>query len=543
MNHAQWERLKDLFQAALDQPASARRDWLRQQCPDDRAIVREAEALLDAHETAGAFLEQPAQVDPADLETLTPGARIGNYVVIEELGRGGMGVVYLAEDQRLGRRVALKSLPTSVASSLELRQRLRREARAAATISHPGVAVVYALEEIDEHLFIASEYVSGESLRAVIARGPIVPARVQAMALEIASALAAAHAAGVIHRDLKPENVLITGDGRIKIVDFGIAQIEGPEATRLTRAGAMLGTPAYMAPEQLLGGTVDGRADLYAVGVVLSEMLTGRHPLRSGGSPVPTGPLAAIIARCTQGDPAARFASARELLSALEGGAAPDTVGPAEAGRYERERAGPHVGGSRFWWEFHVQLVVDDPDVLLFVVGTDLDLVRSATTGILREHLVEMRPLVDQIALLIEHDDRVLEPSLPSAFRLRLTGCGKAVRVAGGIAARRLQRRVRRPRRGVLRQRQLAAHRHPDAIRILGVHTAERSPRPSGVRVTRVGERLRPALDHLVVAGGPILMTVARGLGGGRRWRPGRLHGRCAATCGRGNRHDRRRKT
>jgi hypothetical protein len=147
--------------------------------------------------------------------------------------------------------------------------------------------------------------------------------------------------------------VLITGDGRIKIVDFGIAQIEGPEATRLTRAGAMLGTPAYMAPEQLLGGTVDGRADLYAVGVVLSEMLTGRHPLRSGGSPVPTGPLAAIIARCTQGDPAARFASARELLSALEGGAAPDTVGPAEAGRYERERAGPHVGGSRFWWEFH----------------------------------------------------------------------------------------------------------------------------------------------------------------------------------------------
>jgi predicted Ser/Thr protein kinase len=343
MNHAQWERLKDLFQAALDQPASARREWLRQQCPDDLAIVREAEALLDAHETAGAFLEQPAQIDPADLETLTPGARIGNYVVIEELGRGGMGVVYLAEDQRLGRRVALKSLPTSVASSLELRQRLRREARAAATISHPGVAVVYALEEIDEHLFIASEYVSGETLRAVIARGPMATARVQAMALEIAGALAAAHAAGVIHRDFKPENVLITGEGRIKIVDFGIAQIEGAEATRLTRAGAMLGTPAYMAPEQLLGGTVDGRADLYAVGVVLSEMLTGRHPLRSGGSPVPTGPLAGIIARCSQGDPAARYANARELQAALEDLAPEDR--PTEVG--------PHARRSRFWWEFH----------------------------------------------------------------------------------------------------------------------------------------------------------------------------------------------
>jgi predicted Ser/Thr protein kinase len=348
MNYAQWERLKDLFQAALDQPASARREWLRQQCPDDPSIVREAEALLDAHETAGPFLEQPAQVDPADLETLTSGTRVGNYVVVEELGRGGMGVVYLAEDQRLGRRVALKSLPASVASSLELRQRLRREARAAATISHPGVAVVYALEEIDEHLFIASEYVSGETLRTVIGRGPIAAARVQSMAVEITSALGAAHAAGVIHRDLKPENVLITSEGRIKIVDFGIAQIEGPEATRLTRAGALLGTPAYMAPEQLLGGTVDARADLYAVGVLLSEMLTGRHPLRSGGSQVPSGPLAAIIARCLQGDPAARYASARELQSALEEGVAADTRSPAQARHDVQDER-----GSRFWWEFH----------------------------------------------------------------------------------------------------------------------------------------------------------------------------------------------
>ena len=348
MNHAQWDRLKDLFQAALDQPASSRRDWLRQQCPDDVSIVREAEALLDTHETAGAFLEQPAQIDPADLDTLAPGTRVGNYLVIEELGRGGMGVVYLAEDHRLGRRVALKSLPASVASSSELRQRLRREARAAATISHPGVAVVYALEEIDEHLFIASEYVRGETLRAEIARGPIPPARVRAMAIEIVDALGAAHAAGVIHRDLKPENVLITGNGRIKIVDFGIAQIEGPEATRLTRAGAMLGTPAYMAPEQLLGGSVDARADLYAVGVVLTEMLTGHHPLRGGASPMPTSPLATVIARCLQANPAARFASARELEEALEDGA-PDAEGPPKSGH--------DVQGSRFWWEFHQAMV------------------------------------------------------------------------------------------------------------------------------------------------------------------------------------------
>jgi len=355
MKQAQWERLKNVFQGALDQPAAARREWLRAQCSDDVSLLREAEALLETHETAGAFLEQPAQIDPADLDTLSPGSRIGSYVILEELGRGGMGVVYLAEDQRLGRRVALKALPAAVANSPELRQRLRREARAAATISHPGVAVVYALEEIDDDLFIASEYVSGETLRSAIARGPIDESRVRAIAIEMASALGAAHDAGVIHRDLKPENVLIKADGRIKIVDFGIAQIEGPESTRLTRAGAMLGTPAYMAPEQLLGGQVDARADLYAVGVVLSEMLTGRHPLRadSGRSETktPTSAFAGVIARCMQPDPELRFSSARELLAALDGGRVatgeqPVPLPPAHSDARQR-----------FWWEFHQGVV------------------------------------------------------------------------------------------------------------------------------------------------------------------------------------------
>jgi len=345
---AQWNRLKDVFQGALEQPLQARHAWLVEQCSDDAMILREAEALLQTHETAGTFLAEPARLDPTDLETLLPGTRIGSYRVLEEIGRGGMGVVYLAEDVRLGRRVALKSLPAAVAMHPELRERLRREARAAATISHPFVAVVYALEEMDDHLYIASEFVKGDTLRSEIARGPMLPERARAIAAAIASALGAAHEAGVIHRDLKPENVLIKPDGGVKVVDFGIAQIEGPEATRLTRAGAMLGTPAYMAPEQLLGASVDGRADIYALGIVFSEMLTGRHPLQGHRDAhlALTGPYAPIIGRCLQPDPAARFTSARELMEAL----ASDPSGTGTHPEFQQQR-GPTP--TRFWWEFH----------------------------------------------------------------------------------------------------------------------------------------------------------------------------------------------
>jgi len=352
----QWERLKNVFQDALEQPAHARRAFIAERCADDVTVLREAEALLATHETAGTFLDEPARVDPADLETLVPGTVIGSYKVLDEIGRGGMGVVYLAEDTRLGRRVALKSLPSTLAMHPDMRQRLRREARAAATISHPAVAVVYALEEMGDHLFIASEFVHGETLREEIGRGPIAPERARAIALAIAGALAAAHEAGVIHRDLKPENVLIKPDGGVKVVDFGIAQIEGPEATRLTRAGSMLGTPAYMAPEQLLGQTVDGRADIYAWGIVFSEMLTGRHPLQGRGKASDvhlTGPFATVIARSLHVDPAARYPSAKELISELGSGVGPGLVSGSGPGLGTGLGPDPGSVRSRFWWEFH----------------------------------------------------------------------------------------------------------------------------------------------------------------------------------------------
>jgi serine/threonine protein kinase len=375
MSEQRWQRLKAVFQGALAQPPEQRRAWLERACDGDMGLLQEAETLLQSLDSAGDFLEQPAQVDGPDADAFPPGSHIGPYRVERDLGRGGMGIVYLAEDERLGRLVALKALPPELASNTELRQRLRREARAAATISHPAVATVYALEEIDDHLFVVSEYVDGETLRVAISRGPMAAPRARAIAVQIARGLCAAHEAGVVHRDLKPENVLLNAAGDVKVVDFGIAHVEGPEATRLTRAGALLGTPAYMAPEQLVGAAVDGRADIYAFGVVLNEMVTGQHPL-SASAVQPLPPFAEVIARCMQPDPSARYPSARELLAVLEHMPL-DRMGanPAEAGLHEKRP--PHVesfsrpptnhgdaspaasitspttGSARWWWEFH----------------------------------------------------------------------------------------------------------------------------------------------------------------------------------------------
>jgi hypothetical protein len=213
---------------------------------------------------------------------------------------------------------------------------------------------VYLLSEIDGHLVIVSEYVEGDTLRELLAPGPLDPARAYAIAFDVAGALAAAHEARVIHRDLKPENVIVTPSGAIKVVDFGIAHIEVPEPSKLTVPGMMLGTPAYMAPEQLLGGPVTPRADVYSFGIVFEEMLTGRHPLaRSSGSapggPAVSGRFAAIIERCTKLDPEERYASGGELLAALSEDA-PDKARPTHP---DKARATDDFGSPRWWWEFH----------------------------------------------------------------------------------------------------------------------------------------------------------------------------------------------
>ena len=349
MTPDEWKRLKALFTGALDQPEATRERWLEEQAAGDEVLAREAAALLRAHDTAGGFLETPPQVDPADVaaaDVETQGTRLGPYVIEYRIDGGGQGVVYCARDTRLDRRVALKALPRLGDEKPELRERLRREARAAATIAHRAVATVYALEEIDGRLFIASEFIDGGTLRQEIERGALEPARALSIAADIADALCAAHAVGVVHRDLKPENVMIGSNGSVKVVDFGIARIAGVD-TRLTQTGAAVGTPAYMPPEQLVAGDADVRSDIYAVGVILTEMLTGHHPLAPGGRPVPVA-ASEVTSRCLQVDPANRYQTARDLLQALQ-----TAIEQAEEGTVGDGPAPAGKASARWWWQFH----------------------------------------------------------------------------------------------------------------------------------------------------------------------------------------------
>jgi hypothetical protein len=360
MTPQRWSQIKSIFNGALERPAEARVEWLRQECGNDAALRADAERLLRSFDTLGGFLDQPAEVAPEDVALAalpgadvdgavwSPGDRVGEFEIVRAIGRGGMGVVYLATDRRLHRNVALKSLPASLAGNTELRERLKREAIAAATIKDAAVATVYSLEEVNGHLLLASEYVDGRTLRTVIDDGPIDVTTARQIALSVARGLRAAHDAGVIHRDLKPENIIVGPGSSAKIVDFGIAWLESPgtQHAKLTVGGVMIGTPAYMAPEQLLGQTPEARTDIFAFGVILAEMLSGRHPLMAGSSPAREPALQRIADRAREANPNQRYANAGELLAALEA-----TIPAADSAT--RTAAVERVRSARFWWEFH----------------------------------------------------------------------------------------------------------------------------------------------------------------------------------------------
>jgi serine/threonine protein kinase len=346
MTPDQRRRARDLFEAALDDQPSSLTQWLDNAASDDPVVREEVRSLLEHHSRAGSFLTQPvAEAAPHLLEdehVLEPGAVLGAYTVVREIGRGGMGRVYLASDARLGRTVALKALAPELTRDSRHRERLRREARAAAVLTHPGICTVYALEELDGELYIATEFVEGHTLRDEIAAGgrPSVDTII-ATAKDLASALANAHAKGITHRDLKPENVMRTRDGRIKVLDFGLARVDaGPDgiAASLTSQlpGGIIGTPAYMSPEQIEGRAVTPAADVFAFGVLMYEWIAGRHPFQAASvlatlarvldtTPEPLSAHAAVprwlsdvVERCLRKPVNERFGSASELAQALD---------------------------------------------------------------------------------------------------------------------------------------------------------------------------------------------------------------------------------
>ena len=364
MTHEQQRRVRDLFEAAIDREPSGIQSWIGREAADDPIVRDEVLSLLEHHSRAGAFLSQPIVEAAPDLfldEALAPGATVGTYTVIRELGRGGMGRVYLALDERLGRTVALKALAPHLVKDPGQRERLRREARAAALLTHPGICTVYALEEIDGELYIASEFVDGHTLRdeMTAARRPSAP-EVGRTARDLAEALAAAHKSGLVHRDLKPENIMRARDGRLKILDFGLARFDhqtlDPARPGATQPGVMLGTPAYMAPEQINAAAVDARADIFAFGIVMYEYACGVHPfegstplaivarvLDSDARPIAarcpdlSPGLAEVISRCLRKSPEQRYGSASELVAALEAASA----------------ASPGASAHATWWAVH----------------------------------------------------------------------------------------------------------------------------------------------------------------------------------------------
>ena len=369
MSGEYWQRVEDLFHRAADLPAAERSQFLARECGQDEKLRRDVDSLL-AHDSetgdviGGAVARAVDKLpDAADSSEQFLGKQIGGYVITEFIGKGGMGMVFKALDQRLNRTVAVKALPPECFGDAERKRRFLQEAKSASALSHPNIVTIYGFAEEQGMDFIIMEYVSGKTLDQLNPRKGLPLKQALKYGVEIADALSAAHTAGIVHRDIKPSNIMVTSQDRIKILDFGLAKATEearPEGTRTaleTEPGRVIGTAAYMSPEQAEGKPADRRSDIFSFGVLLYELVTGRRPFQGDTamrilsavitqdpppvrSLVPGVPreIEKIVARCLRKEPARRIQDMADVRLALEEaieelGAAPESAPPARASR------------------------------------------------------------------------------------------------------------------------------------------------------------------------------------------------------------------
>ena len=353
MTPARFQTIEEIFLAALEQQPDQVSSFLDRACEGDAVLRREVEALLTSDQRAGRFIETSSVglatkvIQNQQADSLV-GRTIGHYKISESIGTGGMGEVYLATDIIAGRKAALKFLSMRFTGDAERLKRFQQEAHAVVGLNHPNILTVYEIGEDRSIHYIASELIEGETLRQRLARGRMQLSEAVDIAIQVASALAAAHQAGIIHRDIKPENIMLRPDGYVKVLDFGIAKLAEQELPATmprdealllveTNLGSILGTVRYMSPEQACGGQVDKSTDIWSLGVVLYEMATGHAPF-TGDTPgevmsailekeppplaryiahAPTE-LQQIISKTLRKDRGQRYRSGHELLQTLK---------------------------------------------------------------------------------------------------------------------------------------------------------------------------------------------------------------------------------
>jgi len=305
MNPERWQKINDLFYAALERDGDEREAFLVEACDKDRDLLTEVESLLSAHNQADGFIQRPPVTDALQVlkknsQDSLVGKQIGAYKIEKEIGHGGMGAVYLAEDTRLDRKVAIKVNLLSTRS--EHLQRFIQEAKAVSALNHPNILTIYEIGKHDSIRFIATEFVDGANLRDHIIHNRLSLKDIVEITIQVTSALSAAHALRIVHRDIKPENIIVRKDGYVKVLDFGIAklieskeaEVDSEGATRImvkTNPNAIIGTVRYMSPEQARSQRVDARTDIWSLGVLLYEVVTGRLPFEGDN----TGDMIASI--------------------------------------------------------------------------------------------------------------------------------------------------------------------------------------------------------------------------------------------------------